>query len=61
MELLAAARQLLGPLPVEKNAVFAAVQFERGLSEHVLVLAQFTFEFIRASAELLLLAFHLVH
>ena len=57
IQLLEAARQFRGALPVEENAILAAVQFERRLPEHVLVLPQFAFQFIRARAKPLLLGF----
>ena len=59
MKLLAAAREFVGALPIEENSIFAAVQFQRRLAEHVLVLPQFAFELVRARVQLLLLGFHL--
>ena len=61
IQLLEAAGQFRGALPVEENAILAAVQFERRLPEHVLVLPQFAFEFIRARAKTFLLGFPLAH
>ncbi len=59
VELLAAVREFVGALPVEQDAVLTAVQFERGLAQHILVLPQLGFEFVGARANPLLLALHL--
>ena len=59
VQLLQAARQFRGALPVKENAIFAAVELERRLSENVLVLPQFAFEFVSARREPLLLRFPL--
>ena len=56
-----ASGQFCGALLVEKNAIFAAIQFQRRLTQHILVLPQFAFEFVRAADEAFLLGFQLVH
>ena len=54
-DLLPARRQFLAPLPVEHDAVFGAVQFERRQSERVLVLPQLRVKGINPLAHPLLL------
>ncbi len=47
-QLLKAAGQFRGSLPIKQDSIFAAVEFERRLSQDVLVLPQFALKLIGA-------------
>ena len=53
-------RQLLRPLAVERDAILAAVHFQRGQVQHILVLADFRIQFVNPLIQPVLLAFHLL-
>ena len=60
-QLLQPAGQFRGALPIEKNSILAAIEFQRRLSENILMLAQLAFQFVRARRELFLLRFPLIY
>src|SRR5258708_29416562 len=61
VQLLKAAGKFRGALPVEENAILAAVKFERRLAQDVLVLPQLAFKLVGARREPLLFSFPLIH
>src|SRR5579864_6317674 len=60
-KLIDARIDLRGLLAVEGDAIFGAVEFERGLIEKIVKLAQLVFEFVIAGVEAFLLGFELAN
>ena len=60
-KLLPACLQLFAALPVEHDAIFSAIEFQRRLTDQILVVLQFGIELVDARVKPLLLGLQLQH